>query len=57
MVRKQKNMVRDMEKMRIEQERKDKEMRSYKLMSTANQTSNHFETEDDAQRELVDDFM
>lgn len=56
-IKKKQKIERDMEKLRIEQERKDKEMRSYSLMDTTNTTSNHFDNESDAERELVDDFM
>lgn len=48
-----------MEKLQIEKEKKEREMKSYKLLDTDpdNCTSNQFENESDAERELVDDFM
>ena len=52
-------LQREMEKARIEEDRKEKEMRSYKLMDNDPETatSNQFDNESDAERELVDDFM
>lgn len=48
-----------MEKMRIDKEKRDREMRSYQLFSADPDlcTTNQFENESDAERELVDDFM
>ena len=48
-----------MEKVKIEEDRKEREMRSYKLMDADPNlsTSNQFANESDAERELVDDFM
>ena len=52
-------LQRDMEKVRMEDDRKEREMRDYKLMDNDPETltSNHFDNESDAERELVDDFM
>lgn len=58
-LKKQKKLQREMEKLQIEKEKKEREMKSYKLMNADPEkcTSNQFDNESDAERELVDDFM
>jgi len=58
-LKKRKKVQREMEKLQIEQDRKEREMKSYKLMDANPDlcTSNQFDNESDAERELVDDFM
>ena len=49
----------EQQKQQREEDKKAKEMRSYKLLETDNEqmTTNHFDNESDAERELIDDFM
>ena len=58
-LKKQKKLQREMERLQIEKEKKEREMKSYKLLDTDPDlcTSNQFDNESDAERELVDDFM